>query len=60
MELSPKSNQEQIQDDLVLLHRVYPNLNRAQLLEARKILTVILTWLCGFPAAGKRESSRGF
>jgi len=38
MELSPKSNQEQIQDDLVLLHRVYPNLNRAQLLEAKENL----------------------
>jgi hypothetical protein len=37
MELSSNS-QEQLQDDLVLLHRVYPNLNRKQLLEAKENL----------------------
>jgi hypothetical protein len=30
--------QEQLQDDLVLLHRIYPNLNREQLLEAKEHL----------------------
>lgn len=37
MELSPAS-EEQIQDDLVLLHRIYPNLNRKELLEAKENL----------------------
>ena len=37
MELSSNS-EEQLQDDLVLLHRVYPNLNRKQLLEAKENL----------------------
>jgi hypothetical protein len=30
--------QEQLQDDLVLLHRIYPNLSREQLLEAKEHL----------------------
>jgi len=34
----PEQNQEQIQEDLVLLHRIYPNLNREQLLEAKEHL----------------------
>ena len=38
MEHYPKDSQEQIQDELVLLHRVYPNLNREQLLEAKENL----------------------
>jgi hypothetical protein len=33
-----EDNQEQIQDNLVLLHRIYPNLNREQLLEAKEHL----------------------
>jgi hypothetical protein len=37
MELSSNS-EEQLQDDLVLLHRIYPNLNRKQLLEAKENL----------------------
>jgi hypothetical protein len=37
MELSSNS-EEQLQDDLVLLHRIYPNLNRTQLLEAKENL----------------------
>lgn len=31
-------SEEQLQDDLVLLHRIYPNLNREQLLEAKEHL----------------------
>ena len=38
MEHYPKDSQEQLQDELVLLHRVYPNLNREQLLEAKENL----------------------
>lgn len=38
MELSSNDRQEQIQDDLILLHRIYPNLNRKQLLEAKENL----------------------
>jgi len=34
----PEPSQEQIQEDLVLLHRIYPNLNREQLLEAKEHL----------------------
>jgi len=37
MELSSNS-EEQLQDDLILLHRIYPNLNRKQLLEAKENL----------------------
>lgn len=33
-----ESSQEQIQEDLILLHRIYPNLNRQQLLEAKENL----------------------
>jgi len=33
-----ESSQEQIQEDLILLHRIYPNLNRQQLLEAKEHL----------------------
>jgi|1185.fasta_scaffold00023_6 hypothetical protein len=33
-----EDSQEQIQEDLVLLHRIYPNLNRHQLLEAKENL----------------------
>lgn len=33
-----EDSQEQIQEDLVLLHRIYPNLNRPQLLEAKESL----------------------
>lgn len=34
----PESSEDQIQEDLILLHRIYPNLNRAQLLEAKENL----------------------
>jgi hypothetical protein len=34
----PEQSQEQIQEDLVLLHRIYPNLNREQLFEAKEHL----------------------
>ena len=34
----PESSEEQLQEDLVLLHRIYPNLNREQLLEAKEHL----------------------
>ena len=34
----PEQSQEQIQEDLILLHRIYPNLNRQQLLEAKENL----------------------
>jgi len=34
----PEQTQEQIQEDLVLLHRIYPKLNRQQLLEAKENL----------------------
>lgn len=33
-----EDGQEQIQEDLILLHRIYPNLNRQQLLEAKENL----------------------
>jgi hypothetical protein len=33
-----EDSQEQIQENLVLLHRIYPNLNREQLLEAKEHL----------------------
>ena len=35
---STEQTEDQIQDDLVLLHRIYPNLNRQQLLEAKENL----------------------
>jgi len=38
MEHYPKDRQEQLQDEMVMLHRVYPNLNREQLLEAKENL----------------------
>jgi hypothetical protein len=38
MKPHPKDSQEQLQDELVMLHRVYPNLNREQLLEAKENL----------------------
>lgn len=34
----PEQTQEQIQEDLILLHRIYPKLNRQQLLEAKENL----------------------
>jgi len=34
----PEQTQEQIQEDLILLHRIYPNLTRQQLLEAKENL----------------------
>ena len=33
-----EGSQEQTQEDLILLHRIYPNLNRQQLLEAKENL----------------------
>lgn len=33
-----EQTEDQIQDDLVLLHRIYPNLDRKQLLEAKENL----------------------
>jgi hypothetical protein len=33
-----EDSQEQIQEDLILLHRIYPNLTRQQLLEAKQNL----------------------
>jgi hypothetical protein len=33
-----EKTEDQIQDDLVLLHRIYPNLDRKQLLEAKENL----------------------
>lgn len=38
METASRDSQEQLQDDLVMLHRIYPNLNREQLLEAKENL----------------------
>jgi hypothetical protein len=38
MEITPTPTEEQIQEDLILLHRIYPNLNRQQLLEAKENL----------------------
>ena len=38
MELTFKHSQDQIKEDLILLHRIYPNLNRQQLLEAKEHL----------------------
>lgn len=34
----PDQSQEQIQEDLILLHRIYPNLTRQQLFEAKENL----------------------
>jgi len=34
----PEQTQEQIQEDLILLHRIYPNLTRQQLFEAKENL----------------------
>ena len=34
----PEQSQEQIQEDLILLHRIYPNLTRQQLFEAKENL----------------------
>jgi hypothetical protein len=33
-----EDSQQQIQEDLILLHRIYPNLTRQQLLEAKENL----------------------
>ena len=33
-----EGRQEQIQEDMILLHRIYPNLTRQQLLEAKENL----------------------
>jgi hypothetical protein len=33
-----EQSQEQIQEDMILLHRIYPNLNREQLFEAKEHL----------------------
>ena len=33
-----EQTQEQIQEDMILLHRIYPNLNREQLFEAKEHL----------------------
>ena len=33
-----ENTEDQIKDDLVLLHQIYPNLNREQLLEAKENL----------------------
>lgn len=38
MEFNFVQTEEQIQEDLILLHRIYPNLNRQQLLEAKENL----------------------
>ena len=38
LSFSAENSEEKFQNDLVLLHRIYPNLNREQLLEAKEHL----------------------
>jgi hypothetical protein len=38
MEVFENQTEDQIQDDLILLHRIYPDLSRDQLLEAKENL----------------------
>jgi len=38
MEILPTQTEEQIEEDLLLLHDTYPNLSRSQLLEAKENL----------------------